>query len=508
MRRLDRKIAIISIFAVAALSAVTVLFLFRHPIKAYFDGIFHKVDPAVSTANVITGTPEKNSDLSGTKDAMSKEPPRYPTTGMTVNTINNSDGTKTTKVSDASGSCTELSNLASRKPNGNSPNNIEYVDQTGSFPNLGNTLKSYLSANLLWSNEIGSMFKIVLEDAGDIGWEGQYCGAYSITSRGDIVSSYGYIILNSYYHKSSSLFADYMKLTLSHEYGHHYSLSHKWVDLDLPADTKFPDSYYNVRPLSKSVTTTDYSKGWQNCDSEIVAEDYSYFYSGYGLQQMHESFGLSLPSAGTKTWFENLSSAQKSGGGAAAQIPATDQTPPTVSISNPTNGATLTGTFTFSASASDNIGVTKVGFYINENLIAEDGTAPWETTIDTQKYDNSSYTLKAIAYDSKFSSESVISVLFNNPPDTEKPVVTITTPNANPYTWASGDLIVEATATDNKKISSMELFVNNRSVAKRDGGYIGVSFAYFEGHFENYKFLAKAYDAAGNVGEATVTISK
>ena len=512
-KRLDRKIAIALIIAVPLISVAVVVFLFRSPISAYFNGIFHKPGPVpVEVAAVIEKTeapaPEVNPDLAETKKTITKEPPKHPTsTSITGKTTQNPDGSKTTVISTGE-SCPDLPSLASRSPTGTSPNDIEYSDKTGSNPNLGSTLKSYLSTNLLWSNEISSMYKIVLEDAGNTGWEGQYCGAYRMTSQGDIVSSYGYIILNTYYRASSPIFTDYMKLTLAHEYGHHYTLSHKWVNLDLPADARFPDSYYSVRPLSKTTTATDYSKGWQNCDAEIVAEDYSYFYSGYGMQQMNISYGLSLPSAGIKTWLQNLSSAQKSGGEAEAQIPATDQTPPTVSISQPSSGSTLSGTFTFTASASDNIGVAKVGFYLNGTLIAEDGTAPYETSINTGSYDNGAYTLKAVAYDSKQSAETSINVTFQNAPDGEKPVVTISTPSANPYQWVSGDLVIEARAADNKKVAKMELFVNDESVAKRNGAYIGVSLSWFEGNFTNYIFKVKPYDAEGNVGEATVTISK
>lgn len=508
-QRLDRKIAVALVIAVPIISAAAVIFLFRSPISAYFNGIFHKIDPAVKVVEIPVPAEKaevKSADLAETKEAITKEPPKYPTKGIAVSTTTNSDGTKTTVVSDAGGSCPDLPGLASRNPTSTSPASIEYSDQTNNYPDMGNVLKSYLNTNLLWSDEIGSMYRIVLQDAGDTGWEGQYCGTYRITGRGDIISSYGYIILNTSYHKDSSILTDYMKLTLSHEYGHHYTLSHKWVDLDLPAGTRFPDEYYSVRPLSKAATATDYSKGWDNCEVEILAEDYSYLYSGYGYQAMSDKYGY--PSAATKTWIESLSSAQKSGDAGIGQVPATDQTPPTVSISEPSSGAALSGIFTFGATATDNVGVAKVGFYLNNILIAEDAAAPYETSVNTEKYDNGSYTLKAVAYDSKQTSESTAPVTFNNGPDTEDPVVTITTPATNPYQWASGDLIIEATATDNRKVAKMELFVNGRSVAKRDGEYIGVSFAYFEGTFSNYEFKVKAYDAAGNVGEAMVTISK
>src|SRR5437867_1980778 len=65
--------------------------------------------------------------------------------------------------------------------------------------------------------------------------------------------------------------------------------------------------------------------------------------------------------------------------------PTTDGTPPAVSITSPANGATVSGTVTVSASASDNVGVVGVQFKLDTaNLGSEDITAPyslsWNTT--------------------------------------------------------------------------------------------------------------------------------
>ena len=76
-----------------------------------------------------------------------------------------------------------------------------------------------------------------------------------------------------------------------------------------------------------------------------------------------------------------------------------DTTPPVVNITSPSNGATVSGTVTITASASDNVGVTKVEFYINNTKVGEDTTAPYEYNWNTTGYANGTYSLKAIAYD-------------------------------------------------------------------------------------------------------------
>jgi len=72
-----------------------------------------------------------------------------------------------------------------------------------------------------------------------------------------------------------------------------------------------------------------------------------------------------------------------------------DTTPPTVSAAE--SGSS--GTITLSASASDNVGVTKVEFYIDGTLVATDTATPYSTTYDSTKLSNASHNLVAKAYD-------------------------------------------------------------------------------------------------------------
>jgi carbon monoxide dehydrogenase subunit G len=79
--------------------------------------------------------------------------------------------------------------------------------------------------------------------------------------------------------------------------------------------------------------------------------------------------------------------------------PPADTTPPTVSISAPANGATVSGTVTISASASDNVGVTRVEFFVDGVLVGSDATAPYSVAWDTTQYADGSHTLTARAFD-------------------------------------------------------------------------------------------------------------
>jgi hypothetical protein len=77
-----------------------------------------------------------------------------------------------------------------------------------------------------------------------------------------------------------------------------------------------------------------------------------------------------------------------------------DTTPPTVALTAPANGATVSGTISVTASASDNVGVVGVQFKRDGvNLGTEDLTSPYSTSWNTTSVSNGSYTLTAVARD-------------------------------------------------------------------------------------------------------------
>jgi hypothetical protein len=87
-----------------------------------------------------------------------------------------------------------------------------------------------------------------------------------------------------------------------------------------------------------------------------------------------------------------------------------DTTAPTVSISAPTAGATVSGTTTISATASDNVGVTSVGFYVDSTLKSTDTASPYSYSWVTTSYTNGAHSIYAIAYDAAGNSKTSTSV--------------------------------------------------------------------------------------------------
>jgi Big-like domain-containing protein len=81
-------------------------------------------------------------------------------------------------------------------------------------------------------------------------------------------------------------------------------------------------------------------------------------------------------------------------------VPTGDVTPPAVAIAAPAAGATVTGTVSVTANASDNVGVAGVQFKIDgANLGSEDTTAPYTVSWNTTAVANGSHTLTAVARD-------------------------------------------------------------------------------------------------------------
>ncbi|GGJ18650.1 hypothetical protein GCM10008938_00940 [Deinococcus roseus] len=92
-----------------------------------------------------------------------------------------------------------------------------------------------------------------------------------------------------------------------------------------------------------------------------------------------------------------------------------DTTPPTVSATVSPSSLTAAGTVKVTATATDNVGVTKVEFYRGTTLIGTDTTAPFEATQSySSSSENGSYTYTAKAFDAagnnKTSAGSVLTV--------------------------------------------------------------------------------------------------
>lgn len=104
----------------------------------------------------------------------------------------------------------------------------------------------------------------------------------------------------------------------------------------------------------------------------------------------------------------------------------TDTENPTVSFTSPSNGSEVSENVTFKVNATDNKGVSKVEFYVNNTLKATKTAAPYEYTFDSKSVSNGSVTVKAKAYDAaNNTAEATINVTVNNENNHQQPIETL-----------------------------------------------------------------------------------
>ncbi len=84
----------------------------------------------------------------------------------------------------------------------------------------------------------------------------------------------------------------------------------------------------------------------------------------------------------------------------AGVLPLNASAAPTVAFVRPTNGATISGNL-YQSSACEVRGsnITRVRFYLNSTSLNTEEDGPWNCNLDTRKFANGSYTLRAVAYD-------------------------------------------------------------------------------------------------------------
>lgn len=189
----------------------------------------------------------------------------------------------------------------------------------------------------------------------------------------------------------------------------------------------------------------------------------------------------------------------------------TDFIPPVVNLTAPSPGSTVSGVTTVSATASDaETSISRVEFYIDNDgsPFAEDTTAPYQISFDTQLVENGSHSLKARAYDSagdpwslpnNYNDSAFVAITVSNT-DSTPPSVTLVAPSGGGTSINPVDF--EATASDNVGISRVEFFANFSGTptlltTANESPYTGWYDFYNHGE-GNVEMWARAYDFVGN----------
>jgi hypothetical protein len=178
------------------------------------------------------------------------------------------------------------------------------------------------------------------------------------------------------------------------------------------------------------------------------------------------SWNTATASAGAHTL---TAVARDAGSNRATSAPVTVRVsrPPTVTLTSPAAGSTVTGTITVSATASDDIGVVGVQFLIDGTpLGAEDTTSPYSIAWNTITANNGTRILTAVARDADNSrtTSAPVTVIVSN--DSIAPIVTIGSPPAG--SAVTGNTTVQATASDNVGIAGVQFLLDGNTLGSED----------------------------------------
>lgn len=187
-----------------------------------------------------------------------------------------------------------------------------------------------------------------------------------------------------------------------------------------------------------------------------------------------------------------------------------DAVKPVVNLTSPAAGATISGTVALSATATDNVGVTKVEFYVDNVVKATVTTGAanvFTSSLSTSSLTNASHVVLAKAYDAagniQLSPANTVTV--NNPvvppADTTPPTVVLSAPVDG--TTISGTSNLVATATDTSGIKQIQFYVDG--VLKNTATAAPYSYALNTTSLTNgsHSFYAVATDASANANSMT-----
>jgi hypothetical protein len=180
-----------------------------------------------------------------------------------------------------------------------------------------------------------------------------------------------------------------------------------------------------------------------------------------------------------------------------------DIIPPTISITSPASGASVSGTIDVLVNASDNVGVMSVSLSVDGISVISTGTPPFTNSWNSGTVSNGVHTLTVTAMDAKGNKgTSSLQVSVNNVSagDIISPTVSFITP-AN-QSSVTGTVNVSVNANDNVGVSSVIISIDNIVVSS------STSYSWNTSNFSagNHTIKAVVKDAAGNQGSSSVIV--
>ncbi len=180
-----------------------------------------------------------------------------------------------------------------------------------------------------------------------------------------------------------------------------------------------------------------------------------------------------------------------------AARPPKDTTPPSVTITNPSDGEIVSGIVTITFSATDENPVVGYEILIDGQLYSEDQTYDWDTTIES----DGDYSITCRARDnSRNWGEDSILVTVDNSGENIAPSVTITNPTDG--SSVSGIVSITVSVNDEETLTP-DIYIDGTLVASAST-YDWDTTGYTDG---SHEIFAEATDAGGLTGSDTSTVS-
>lgn len=187
-------------------------------------------------------------------------------------------------------------------------------------------------------------------------------------------------------------------------------------------------------------------------------------------------------------------------------ITTIDLIPPTISIMNPLNNATVSGIVPVDVSAIDDIAVASVQIFVDHGLIASDSAEPYSTNWDTTIYPhNSLHTILTIGYDTSNNSASdsaAVTVV-----DITSPELTITSPANGSFVPRNTVITIQALASDVSGITNVKFYVNGNLKCTDTASPYSCNWKVPGRRNITYTLSATAQDNAGNTKTVAINVT-
>jgi hypothetical protein len=184
-----------------------------------------------------------------------------------------------------------------------------------------------------------------------------------------------------------------------------------------------------------------------------------------------------------------------------------DTTPPDVAISSPTDASAQSGSIVLVATASDDVAVDHVAFYVDGTLIANSVSSPYTATLDTTTLTNATHSLTAVASDTAGNSQSSapVSIAVTNIPDTTPPTVTLTSPASD--STLSGSIALAAAASDDVGVTGVSFYADSTLISTSSASPYAATLDSTTLSNGSHQLSAVATDANGNSQTSSLNVT-